>query len=84
MGSIATLDDIRSLEREMPWDARVSEKTIYAKLQSTAKAHGNRPALSFQIKSGPKDKAETFTWEELRGQGRTSGEPLPAVGRPRE
>jgi fatty-acyl-CoA synthase len=31
-------------------------------------AFGARPAVSFQIKSGPKDKKETLSWVQLKGR----------------
>ena len=68
MGRIATLEDKRAIEAAMPWSDRVPEKTVYQKLQSTAREHGDRPAISFQIKSGPKDKAETLSWSDLRAK----------------
>ena len=50
------------VQDETPWEAREVPKTIYALLSGTAAARGDRPAFSFQITSGPKDKAETLTW----------------------
>jgi len=38
---------------------------VYEMLTATAEKHADRPAVSFQIKSGPKDPAETLTWREL-------------------
>lgn len=51
---------------EMPYEARPKATTIYEMLASVAERHGSRPAVSFQLLSGPKDPAETLTWAELR------------------
>ncbi|MGB0798554.1 MAG: acyl-CoA synthetase, partial [Planktomarina sp.] len=37
-------------------------------VDNVAKKHGSRPGISFQITSGPKDKAETLTWSEFRNK----------------
>lgn len=58
-GSIADRDAITN---EMPWADRKVPVTVYQMLANTAREHGDRPAISFQITSGPKDKAETLTW----------------------
>ena len=52
---------------EMPWKDRVSHSTVYEMLTATARANSAENAVSFQIKSGPKDKAETLTWAGLFG-----------------
>lgn len=49
----------------MPWEARKNPVTLYGVLAKTTKAFGTRPAVSFQITSGPTDKAETITWQQL-------------------
>lgn len=64
----ATNADARAIEEEMPWAERDLPRTMNGFLASVAKRHGNRPAVSFQILSGPKDKAETLTWSELYGR----------------
>ncbi|MGF1446086.1 MAG: acyl-CoA synthetase [Pikeienuella sp.] len=49
----------------VPMGNRWQTETVYAML-SDAKTHrGAAKALSFQIKSGPKDTAETLTWAEM-------------------
>jgi len=50
------------IQDKMSWDARQMPKTIYQLLSRTVAAHGTRPAFSFQITSGPQDRAETLTW----------------------
>jgi len=61
----ATLEDKRAYEREMPWTDREVPVTLYGLLRRTAQAHGSRNAVSYQLLSGPQDKAETLTWSEL-------------------
>ncbi len=65
---IATRNDIRALEEQMLVTERWSARTLYEQLEQTAAAHGNRPAISFQITSGPKDRSETMTWQALRNR----------------
>ncbi|MEM8869104.1 MAG: acyl-CoA synthetase [Pseudomonadota bacterium] len=66
--TIATLEDKQAFESAMPISERWSPRTVYDLLTRTVQRSGDRPALSFQIKSGPKDKVETLTWSELRGR----------------
>ena len=61
----ATVADRDAIENEMPWDARDVPRTLYAQLKKTTEAFPNRPAVTFQIFSGPTDKAETLTWQDL-------------------
>lgn len=63
--SLAARDAIDS---EMAFEDRDTGKTIYERLTRTKDAFGPRPAFSYQITSGPKDKAETLTWDDLHGQ----------------
>jgi fatty-acyl-CoA synthase/long-chain acyl-CoA synthetase len=53
------------IQNEKTWEERRNPATIYQLLKQTADAQGGRPAASFQILSGPKDKAETLSWREL-------------------
>ncbi len=50
---------------EVPIEARMTAASVYDMMSATAASHANRPALSFQIKSGPKDRAETLDWAGL-------------------
>ncbi|QPZ92374.1 acyl-CoA synthetase [Thioclava electrotropha] len=68
MQKFATVADRDAVEAEKPWEARNRPETLYGFLSETAKAHGDRPALSFQIMSGPTDKAETLSWSQLHGK----------------
>ncbi|MEO1687614.1 MAG: AMP-binding protein, partial [Pseudomonadota bacterium] len=65
--TFATLDDKAHMERT-PLDERWSARTVFERLEQTAARHGQRPAISFQIRSGPKEKAETYTWTQMRDQ----------------
>ena len=60
--------DLRAIEDEMPWSERDVASTIHEHLARAAEKYGSRPAISFQILSGPKDKAETLTWTELHAR----------------
>ena len=64
----ATVADRDAVEAEKPYEARDKAATIYEFLTRARDAHGARPALSFQILSGPKDPAETLSWAELHGR----------------
>ena len=59
--------DITAIENQMPWADRNLPATMYGFLTSTRDRFPDRPAVSYQLLSGPKDKAETLTWSELHG-----------------
>ncbi len=65
MGSFASVAQRNAIEAEMPWADRPVARSIYALLSATSARHGTRPALSFQLTSGPADPAETLSWNEL-------------------
>lgn len=65
MPQITTLADSNAIQNEMPWEDRDLAQTMYQFLSATATKFGARNAISYQITSGPKDKAETLTWSEL-------------------
>ncbi|MGJ8546887.1 MAG: acyl-CoA synthetase [Sulfitobacter sp.] len=64
--TFAGMEDRNAIEAEMPWEQRNEEKTLWGLLCSTASKFPNHRAVSYQIFSGPKDKAETLTWSQLR------------------
>jgi len=68
MGEFANLADVKAIEAEMPWEARGTARTMHEFLGRTKAAHGSRPAISYQILSGPATKAVTLTWNDLHGQ----------------
>ena len=63
---VATKADRDAVENEMPWAERDVPKTMYEFIDRVAARHGARPGVSFQITSGPTDKAETLSWQEFR------------------
>ncbi len=68
MGEFANLADVKAIEAEMPWEARGAARTMHEFLSRAKAAHGTRPAISYQILSGPKEKAETLTWNALHAK----------------
>lgn len=68
MGEFATVADRDAIERAMTYEDRGLAKTIYQFLTQAKAAHGPRPAVSFQLFSGAKSKAETLSWTDLHGR----------------
>ncbi|MFV0385283.1 acyl-CoA synthetase [Paracoccus sp. (in: a-proteobacteria)] len=68
MGRFRHYDDRNAIEAAMPYQARDLPKTLYALLARTADRFPDRPAVSFQLLSGPGDKAATLTWQEFLEQ----------------
>ena len=62
--SIATVADRNAIEAEMPWAKRDLPVTLHGLLSRTAKKFPNNRAFSYQLLSGPTDKAETLTWAQ--------------------
>ena len=60
--------DALDIQKEMPWEVRDMPATLYQMLSATAQAFPDRPALSYQLMSGPADKAVTLTWAEFHAQ----------------
>ena len=61
----ASVADTIALETEMPWAERDVRATLYQMLTQTRDQNPAGKAVTFQLLSGPKDKAETLTWGEL-------------------
>ncbi|WP_424831208.1 acyl-CoA synthetase [Ruegeria sp.] len=59
------VEDKARMEQEMPWEDRDVPVTFHQLLSRTAGKFPNHKAISFQLLSGPTDKAETLTWSEL-------------------
>ena len=57
-----------AVEQEMAWEQRDLPISVYQAIQRTAKKHGERNAVSFQLQSGVNDPAETLTWNQIRAQ----------------
>ena len=68
MGTFANLADIKAIENEKPWEQRDVARSMYEFLTRARDAHGARPAISYQIFSGPQDKSKTLTWNDLHRQ----------------
>ncbi|MBO9411157.1 MULTISPECIES: acyl-CoA synthetase [unclassified Ruegeria] len=66
--SFVGIDDKKKLEQEMPWEDRDVPVTFHQLLSRTATKFPNNNAISFQLFSGPTDKAETLTWSDLLGK----------------
>ncbi len=62
MARFATHADIEAIEREGTWESRDVAATMYQLLSNTAKRHGDRNAITFQLLSDDNAKAETLTW----------------------
>lgn len=60
------LEDRNAIEAQMPWTDRALPQTLYQAIEATATKFPDSQAISYQIFSGPKDKAETLTWSQLR------------------
>ena len=65
MAVSAGMQEVLDIENQAPLAGRWKAKTVYQRLMQTRDAHGARNAVSFQLKSGPKDLAETLTWNAL-------------------
>ena len=63
--TFASARDRDDIEAEMPWDKRDLPVTTYGLLSRTAAKNGGGNAVSYQLLSDPKSKAETLRWSEL-------------------
>ncbi|WP_229804531.1 AMP-binding protein, partial [Neogemmobacter tilapiae] len=68
MQKFAVIGDKRATEAEMPWAERGQPKAIYPFLARARDRFAARSAVSFQLTSGPADKATTLTWGQLHDQ----------------
>ncbi len=66
--TFATRQDALNIQDEMPWQARQRPETVYAMLRGTARAHPDRPAVSYQLTSGARDPAQTLTWAQFHSE----------------
>lgn len=64
----AGMEDRNAIEAVGPWETRDVPTTVWEQLCKTSGRFGTRPAVSFQLLSGPNDKAETLTWRTLQQQ----------------
>jgi len=68
MTTFATAADLKAIEAAMPWADRGQARSMYEYLTRTKTAHGSRPAVSYQLLSGPETKKVTLTWAELHAK----------------
>ena len=68
MARFATKTDRDAVQGAMPWADRKLPVSLHGFLSDVATRHPTRPAISFQLLSGPQDKAETLTWAALLGR----------------
>ncbi|MFB9149714.1 acyl-CoA synthetase [Roseovarius ramblicola] len=66
--TLSSRQDTLAIQEEMPWEARDVPTTLHEMLGATARAFPDRPALSYQLLSGPADKAVTLTWRQFHEQ----------------
>jgi fatty-acyl-CoA synthase/long-chain acyl-CoA synthetase len=66
--TFASIEDRNRIENEMPYAERDLPATLFGQLSKTAHAFPKHPAVSFQLLSGPSDKAETLNWSDLLTQ----------------
>ncbi|NBZ88367.1 acyl-CoA synthetase [Stagnihabitans tardus] len=57
--------DLLAIEAEGEWQSLDVARTMHGFLRRTAAAHGGKAAVSYQLTSGPGDKAQTLTWDQL-------------------
>jgi fatty-acyl-CoA synthase len=68
MAKFVTRADVSATEAEMAWADRPVARTMHQFISATKAAHGARPAVSYQLLSGPDTKRETLTWAQLHAQ----------------
>ena len=66
--NFAGIADRDAIVAEMPWADRDVPKTLYSLLSRTATKFPTHNAVSYQLLSGPTDKAETLNWTQLHGK----------------
>ena len=68
MKTFADMADRDAIENEGPWEQRDKPVTLYQMLERTATRVPDNDAISYQLLSGPQDKAETLSWSQLMAQ----------------
>ncbi|QYX56693.1 acyl-CoA synthetase [Roseovarius sp. SCSIO 43702] len=66
--SFQTRQDVLDIEAESTWEALEKPETLYEMLSTTAQAFPDRPAITYQLLSGPSDPAVTLSWSEFHGE----------------
>ena len=64
--TFAGIADRDAIENEMSWESRDFASTLYGMLSNTAEKFPSHKAISYQIFSDPKSKADTLTWSQLK------------------
>jgi len=78
--TFATKADIEAINASMDWHDRGLPTTMHQFVASAKDRFGDRPAVSFQIFSGPKDHAETLTWSQFHDQSVQTANLLRSLG----
>ena len=78
--TFAGIADRDAIENEMPWEERDVATTLYGMLSDTARKFPNHNAVSYQIFSDPKSKAETLTWSAMRDRTSQCANMLRSMG----
>ena len=68
MTPFTTRESVQAIEAKGDWGTVHGVRSIYQLLSRTKAAHGAKAAVSFQLTSGPKDRAETLSWTQLHAQ----------------
>ena len=68
MGPIATAADVKAIADEKPWAERRVPRTVYEFLSAAKVKNGAGPAITFQLFSGPGDRADTLTWNAFHAR----------------
>ena len=80
MKSYASIADNKRIEDEKPLADRLGATSVYDQLSITAKNFPHKDALSFQLKSGVNDPAETLSWDRLRTEVTKTANALRSLG----
>ena len=78
--AFSTRADRDATEAAMPWAERDVPRTVHAMLEATAARHPDRPAATFQLTAGPKDRAFTLTWAEMRAEANRAANLFRSLG----
>ena len=78
--TFAGIADRDAIQNEMPWEERDVPKTLYGMLSDTCAKFPNHKAISYQIFSDPKSKAETLTWSQLKDRTSQAANMFRAMG----
>ncbi|MEM9710115.1 MAG: acyl-CoA synthetase [Pseudomonadota bacterium] len=68
MRAFRNQEDCQAITDEMTWEARDIPRTTHGWLTHVTANHPDRPAVSFQLLSGPTDPAETLTWRQVEAE----------------